>query len=268
MFPRIIIKQKHLRLILKPRFFAVRLIFRSAEYLFQLMKNINRRQKLKGTLAEDIDLAYTSSLELIEIVKLANVKIIYDIGAHTGTWSFLAKALIPESIIHAFEPIKLHITEFQNRMSHIKDINLHQVALGNQNGDMSIKITNRSDSSSLLDSTELADEQYGVKKDREQMIKIFTLDDYIITQKIPLPDFIKLDVQGYELEVLKGSQQCIKYAKWILCEVSFYSYYQNQPLFYDICEHLKKYQYNIYAFGSDTPTGSILTQVDVLFKRN
>ena len=268
MFPKVIINRKHLKLILKPRLFVERITFRCVEYLMQLMKNINHRQKLKGTLAEDLDLAYTSSLELIKIVKLDSPKIIYDIGAHIGTWSLLAKAFIPDSIIHAFEPIESHITEFQNRISDIKDINLHQVALGNQTGNISINITNRSDASSLLEAAELVDEQYGVKKDREQMIKIFTLDDYIITQKIPLPDFIKLDVQGYELEVLKGAQQCINHAKWILCEVSFYPYYQNQPLFYDIFEHLKNYSYNIYAFGSETPTGSILTQIDVLFKRN
>lgn len=267
MLPKIIFNKKQFKLIFKPRLFAESLTLRSSEYFMQLMKNINRSQKLKGTLARDLDLAYTSSLELVEIVKLDSPKIIYDVGAHVGTWSLLAKALIPDSIIHAFEPIESHITEFQNRMSHVNSINLHQIALGNQTGNMKINITNRSDASSLLETTELVNEQYGVKKDKEQIIKIFTLDDYIANQKIPLPNFIKLDVQGYELEVLKGAQQCIYHAKWILCEASFYPYYQNQPLFYDIFEHLYKQSYNVYAFGSDTTLGSRLTQVDVLFKR-
>ena len=259
--------KKHLKLILKPRIFIERVTFRSAEYLMQFVRNINRHQKLKGTLANKLHLAYTSSLELIEIVKSDNPKIIYDIGAHIGTWSLLTKALIPDSIVHSFEPVESHATEFKNRMSNVKDVTLHQIGLGNHTQELNINITNRSDASSLLKPMKLVEEQYNVRKEKEELITIFALDDYTINHKIPLPDFIKIDTQGYELEVFKGAEKCINHAKWILCEVSFFTYYENQPLFLDIINFLKNYGYEIYAFGSDTPLGTKCTQADVLFKR-
>lgn len=262
-----IIRKRHLSLLTKPNMLYERLLFRGSQFLAQKAKNLNRIAKLKGTVAQRLNLAYTGSLELIEIVKPDHPRVIYDVGAHIGTWSLLAKGCIPNATIHAFEPIDAHITAFKKEMKNIPDITLHSVALGNRWEELKINITNRSDASSILDPTNNVDKDYGVRKEKEQTIQVIPLDNYIDKNNIPLPDFIKLDVQGYELEVLKGATNCLAHAKWILCEVSFLHYYQDQPLFHQIADFLGHYGFSIYAFGTDTPLGSRCTQADVLFKR-
>lgn len=258
--------KKYVKLILRPEILYERLLLRVSEYLAQKYKVRTRAARLKGTLAARLHFAYTGSLELIEIVSRDKPQVIYDVGAHIGTWSLLAKSCIPNSAIHAFEPIDSHIVKFRESMKGISYATLHQIALGDRSDRLKINITNRSDSSSLLEPTKLAEEYYGVRKETEQIVRVVPLDEYISKNDIPLPDFIKLDVQGYELEVLKGGQKCLFHAKWVLCEVSFHPFYKDQPLFCDVASFLNDHGYNVYAFGKDTPLGAECAQTEVLFR--
>jgi hypothetical protein len=90
----------------------------------------------------------------------------------------------------------------------------------------------------------------------------------LIEQNIlPVPDIIKLDVQGFELEVLKGMDKYLSQVSYLIVEVSFKEYYHGQPLFLDIANYVAGFNFNIYAFGHSTPVGQELGQIDVLFKK-
>ena len=54
-------------------------------------------------------------------------------------------------------------------------------------------------------------------------------------------DFIKIDVQGAELDIFKGASNALKNVLNIVCEVEFIDVYENQPLFGDICNYLSQY---------------------------
>ena len=81
--------------------------------------------------------------------------------------------------------------------------------------------------------------------------------DSIVHQPI---DFLKIDVQGYELEVLKGSARSLLDVAVIYIEVSFVELYKQQPLFFDIHAFLTKFGFklfNLYELSSST-TGRLL----------
>jgi len=231
------------------------------------MESQRRRRlfRLKGTVAKNLDLGYIDSLELIEITKLHQPQTAYDIGACLGTWSLLAKACLPEASIHAFEPLEVHTDEFYKLTQGVPGIILHKVALGSKSGVFDMYVTDKTDSSSLLEISELGRKEWNISSAHKESVNVVVLDEYVIANRLPLPELIKLDVQGCELEVMRGAHNCLNYAKWILCEVSFEEYYKGQPLFPEIIAFLDKYGFRLYALGINTSLGQKLKQVDALF---
>lgn len=75
----------------------------------------------------------------------------------------------------------------------------------------------------------------------ETTIDTTTLDDFVEKNDIGSVDFIKIDVQGAELDIFKGSSKTLKDVLKIVCEVEFIHHYKNQPLFGDVCNFLSKY---------------------------
>ena len=75
------------------------------------IESVRRRRlaALKGTQAAGLALGHIDTLELVELAGQAGISVIYDIGANVGTWSLLAKSLIPGARIHAFEPLPKHL---------------------------------------------------------------------------------------------------------------------------------------------------------------
>jgi FkbM family methyltransferase len=193
--------------------------------------------------------------------------VIYDIGANVGTWTLLAKAILPQANIHAFEPLQIHHEAFEKAMQNISDISLHKVALGSRAGTGNMQVINFSDASSFLKMTEATEKNFGITKEREEKVSIVTLDEYVSTAKIPLPALIKLDIQGYELEAMRGGKKCLRHANHIICEVSFLELYKGQAFFHDIVEFLHQCGFHLQALGVNTPLGQSLSQADVLFSR-
>jgi hypothetical protein len=76
---------------------------------------------------------------------------------------------------------------------------------------------------------------------RTEVIETITLDAMVAKSggKIPLPDFLSLDTQGSELEILDGSPQCVVSALGVVCEVEFVSLYDGQPLLGDIFKFMQ-----------------------------
>jgi FkbM family methyltransferase len=80
-------------------------------------------------------------------------------------------------------------------------------------------------------------------------VKMTTIDDFCKDESIGQIDLLKIDTQGYELEVLKGATRLLnsKSIGIIYTEVCFVRYYQHQPLFQDVYDYLYKQGYRLVA---------------------
>jgi FkbM family methyltransferase len=73
-----------------------------------------------------------------------------------------------------------------------------------------------------------------------EKVQTTPLDKFLEIQNINKVDFIKIDVQGAELDIFKGGQKALNDVLKIVCEVEFIPHYEKQPLFGDVCNFLAK----------------------------
>ena len=240
------------------------LIERIAEWSFDK----RRLSKLKGTAASGLTLTHITSMEFIEMAKESgSIKTIYDLGANVGTWSQLAKALIPGASIHAFEPIPTYQESYLASTKGLSSIRLHKVGAGSENKKEKFNFSGHS--SSFLEVSENLLRMFpNEKKVGEITVDMVRLDDYSSKEHIPMPDLMKLDVEGYELEVLKHATECMKYCRYIILEVSFVERHIGQPLFHDVIHFMGQQNYGVCAFPYKMHLAQPIFQADVLFKNN
>jgi FkbM family methyltransferase len=235
------------------------------ERLAEISIERRRLRRLRGTVAEGLRTGHIDSLELLDLLRPNPPQVIYDIGANVGTWTLLAKALFPSAEIHAFEPLPFHARQFQEAVASVAGVALHEIALGSQTGETRMKITDFTDASSILSLTETAKRHWNLKEAREISVQIHRLDDWILNERLPYPDLIKLDVQGFELEVLRGAPLSLANTSAILTEVSFFEVYRNQCLFHELSVFLAESGFRLVALRGATEGKVPLLQSEALF---
>ena len=237
------------------------------ERIGEIARRRRRLKRLKFTEARDLTAYHIESLELLDCLKDQNPKIIYDIGANRGTWTSLCRSVFPSCDIHAFEPLDAHSRLFRARTEGLERITLHEVALGRSDGGSSINLTSFSDASSILPVADAGKTAFGLSVLEQIPIQVRALDRYSSENKLPAPDLMKLDVQGYEIEVLRGAENALKHCSAIISEVSFRPFYKGQCLFEDVVLFLHEHGFRLAAFGASTALGVELDQADVLFMK-
>lgn len=165
-------------------------------------------------------LGETNPLETAILMKsLRKNDVMIDVGAHNGWYSFVANQCVGEGgRILAFEPNPQCIKAFRNnlRLNGYQNIQLITAALSDKNGFSAFWIGDDMAGSLIKDQTEHVSAM-GVA---EKKVRTYRLDDYLLRKNTRPVRFIKIDVEGAELEVITGAQKTLqKYAPIILAEV-------------------------------------------------
>ena len=108
---------------------------------------------------------------------------------------------------------------------------------------------------------------------KQRQIEIIAIDDLIETKKINIPQLIKLDIQGFELEALKGAQKTFGFTEVYIIEVSLFPYNESQelPVLSDVINYMLLRDYVVYDFPGflRRPFDGALGQCDICFvKKN
>jgi FkbM family methyltransferase len=157
--------------------------------------------------------------------------LVVDIGANRGQFALVARRCFPQARIIAFEPLAKPAGKFRQVLADSGQVTLHQVAIGPGQCQAPIHISARDDSSSLLSITALQGKVFpGTAEVAIEVVKIAPLSDFLAVEDIQSPALLKLDVQGYELETLKGCEALLQYFTYVYCECSFMELYAGQVL--------------------------------------
>jgi FkbM family methyltransferase len=128
-----------------------------------------------------------------------------DIGAHLGTWGFhLAKHFRQ---VEAFEPVPLHREFYRRNMAHDDNWTLHECALGQMPGEMTMTLYREHSMAAHIGPSRLGGIKYeGLSTAGEIAVPVKTLDSFGFEDI----DLIKIDAEGFELQILKGGQETIE----------------------------------------------------------
>lgn len=184
--------------------------------------------------------------------------LIIDIGAYEGLWTI--------DFLEVFPSARVLMVEAQKS----KEIFLKRIRQKYPNTDYAISLlssANETEKHFYENATASHISNVPDKDSFYQIIKTQTLDSLLEEKQFPLPDFLKLDVQGHELEVLKGASKALLHAQICLLEVTLIDLGDQNPLLFHMIHFMdeKGFQaYDICQFMR-RPFDKTLYQMDVLF---
>ncbi|RYY25564.1 MAG: FkbM family methyltransferase [Sphingomonadales bacterium] len=208
-----------------------------------------------------------AAVEHLEAIRLAGAETLIDIGANKGQFSLAFRTLRPGARIIAFEPLPDAGDRYLRIFGRDTNVTLHRVALAKESGEAEFYVTDRDDSSSLLKPGKGQSDAYGVNTARTIRVPLRRLKDLVSIETLPRPIFVKIDVQGAELDVLKGCEE-LEQADLVYVELSFVELYEGQPLADEVIAYLQSRGFLLAGVFNQASTDLFgPTQADFLFKR-
>lgn len=187
--------------------------------------------------------------------------IVLDIGAYKGTWTQEVYNIFPAAHFLMFEAQK------------DKEIYLQNITHNNQNIDYFIGLLGSKPESNVnfylmeTGSSVLYENTDHVRS--KELLSMNTLDNVLQHVHMEKSCFLKIDVQGFELEVLKGAANVLLYVDLILLETSTLEYNQGSPLMHEVIQFMHKHGFIVYDVCSPKRTSKehVLFQLDIFFIR-
>ncbi len=222
--------------------------------LFISKNQIVQRKKINWSLdlREGIDLSIflfgSSESKIFNLKKLLNLNsrlFFLDIGANIGSVSLTLAKVFDNSKVYSFEPTYYAFKKLKKNLSLNRD--LKDKVILNQ-----LFISNIKKPSKVWSSWKLNNKKNRHKNHKGSLKSIkknsfISLDNFIKSKKIRKIDFIKIDVDGYELDVLRSGSKFFKKCKPIIfIEIAPYLYKEFGYHFSDLIKFIKKYNYNFY----------------------
>ena len=210
-----------------------------------------------------------AGVEHNSVLKYLDCNTVIDVGGNRGQFALAARHHFPEATIVSFEPLAAPAGIFRDIFASDRKVVQHVAAIGPESGSREIHVSGHDDSSSLLPISELQEENFpGTAAVETAQVRIGPLDEFLDATDIAAPAMLKLDVQGFELDALRGCEKLLANFEWVYCECSFVELYIGQNLAADVIDWLAARGFRltrIYNFSNDRNGQAV--QADFLFRR-
>lgn len=193
---------------------------------------------------------------------------VFDVGANTGQFGQRVKGWWPDAKLHSFEPLPDVALELVITAGEWEDWQTYPVGLSDEPKVSKMWRNDTTVCSSVKEMADLHKQAFPFSKDAEEVECLFdTLDSYV--HLIQKPALLKVDVQGGELEVLKGGREALKLFDAVLLEVSWKELYLGSPTFDELNDFLEPFGFN-HSYRLDKlehPGDGSLLQSDEVWER-
>jgi FkbM family methyltransferase len=201
---------------------------------------------------------------------LGEIRTVLDLGANRGQFALVSRHCFPDATIVSFEPLSGPASRYRRVFVDDPAAVMHQVAIGPEAGEATIHVSKRDDSSSLLPITGMQNELFpGTAEAETKTIRVAPLADLVDVQSIQLPVLLKLDVQGFELEALRGCESVLGRIGFVYVECSFLELYAGQALADEVIAWLRERGFRLSGvFNMSYDASGRSVQADFLFERS
>jgi FkbM family methyltransferase len=167
-------------------------------------------------------------------------EVFFDIGAHVGYFTAIAAVLNEGSgVVFAFEPRPMNTRFFKKhmRVNKFQNVTLYEAAVGESEGEVNFDNGHGSATGH-------------VSKNGKYRVRQVSIDKMVKNGIIPSPGFIKIDVEGGEIEVLKGSKNVIATSRPKMIIAT-----HNTECHNFVVDFLRKNQYSMEILNPDSLKG-------------
>ncbi len=247
---------RHIK-ITRIKLFIARLLYRFTRIIYSnpIQKVERGGLKLELDLREGIDLhvfwfgLFQKHVYENELIQIPSDGVILDIGGNIGMMSLVFAQKVPQGKVHSFEPTDYAIQKFRTNMALNPDlasrIILNQSFVSYESKDsVNIKVFS---SWPVVGSEDKHAIHQGVLKSGDNIPSI-RLDDYCTNAQLERVDFVKIDTDGYEWDVLRGSKEMLKkYKPQVIFEIGIYVMQEKGISFSDYEDFFTDLGYRLYT---------------------
>ena len=226
--------------------------------------------------------------KVLKLLVDSNSPTILDVGANNGSSLVEFKKWWPNSKVHCFEPQSECWDELDDLSNEFTNVRINKFALGNKNDeskefyshDLNTGISGFNkiniESKDSIDLSKLSNDSKSLENHKKTInhkrnVQVKRLDEYIKNDKnINQIDLLKIDTQGYELEILEGLGTELNKVRILITELMFYDYYEKSLSFYELESILRPFNFSLYDINhvAKNPMNGRTDWIDVIYVQN
>jgi FkbM family methyltransferase len=186
---------------------------------------------------------------------------IFDVGAYSGEFARLCRSLWPSAKVTCFEVLPHRVQELRNWCIQDGNAIVVESLIGAKTAN-AMPFHEMETASSVL-------EEHTPQPGPVRYYRMQTIDEHVGSMGISAPNLLKLDVQGYELEILKGAQETLRHISIVLAEVNLIDIHKGAPLLDDLVLYMRDKGFVAYDICglARRPLDKALWQADFIFVR-
>jgi FkbM family methyltransferase len=187
---------------------------------------------------------------------------VIDVGAAFGYFTLECHGVFPRARYVLVEPLDEYNPSLQTLKEKIPNAIHVSAAAASRSEDIIINVH-----PDLVGSSLRLENEDSEVNGTPRAVPSITLDEIVKRYELQPPFFLKVDVQGAELDVLSGFENGLRDTEYVLLEVSFFNFFENGPTIFDVMGFMKSrgfVSYDIHGLQY-RPLDNALSQIDLSF---